>query len=142
MKVYLVTYGRYSDFSIHSIHSTPERAEQIRTLLEKDAEHQPYSFYDNPNVWEMEMDRYTIPSLPAGMSVYRVWLNRETGEAKTAKMDDDLRSLEQAHEEEESIFGQRWENYTTVCFARDDDHAIRIARDRYAEHRAIKENIA
>lgn len=146
-KVYLVTYGEYSDWTVHSIHSTPERANAVVERMKAENERSGSSYfgpYPSPSVDEWEVDAYTVPQVPQGMSIYRIVIP-EDGMARAEYWGDED-DYDRLRDEEAADQGESWMDrfgtFVTFTFARDKDHAAKIAYDRRAKFLAEKENIA
>jgi hypothetical protein len=72
MTLYVVTTGSYSDYSIHSIYSTREKAEAVVALLGDER-----LDCDNPAIKEYELDALTEGSVS---EVFRVWIRKSDGD--------------------------------------------------------------
>jgi hypothetical protein len=131
-KVYLVSQGSYSDYSIVAAFSTEELAnEYVR----------PYQGgYDPPRVEEMELDT-PYAAAPAGCVAFNVRIAIPDGVINEVR-----------HENYHGIecgvlvvddWGHTSKGYTKTgtkalmvrCFARDEDHACKIASDKLKEYR-------
>ena len=111
MKVYMVTDGKYSDYSVDGIYSTMKKAELAKKL------------YDSSNeIVEMEVDHY--PDHPEGMFYYKVRMD-------SAGNTDHVRIYNAAYKGEHVWLP--WGDGSCVAFnvwARDEEHAIKIANER------------
>lgn len=130
MKLYVVTEGDYSDYHICGIYSTPEKAERARALYHADS------------IEEWEQD--AMPDAPEGMTYFAVAMQRDGTTVYVRPRNADAR------EEEYDwcpTWPTRWVNgklesidaVEFTMFARDEQHAVKIANERRAQ--LIAENL-
>ncbi len=111
MKVYLVTSGYYSDYKVDAVCSTEERAKAAR------------EFFNSTNcIEEFVIDK--LPEHPEGMLLWRV-LIRPDGVVQFVEREGGA-----------DLAGYEWVPYGDdihlhmAMWARDEDHAIKIAGER------------
>lgn len=131
MKVYIITKGEYSDYRICCVATNKERAEFLRKYFSDDwrqAEIETYDTDDFAPVFE-------------GNEIYRVTFNAD-GTAQTYKVDDpDCYDLSGKVYSCRAITdsGEIRYIYNVTVFARDSEHAIKIASDILAEWKYRKQ---
>ena len=124
--VYILTEGDYSDYHIIGVYSTKELAEKAQFV------------YDDSMIEEFALD--DVPDYPPGMKAWYVNIN----DAKP----DDLYSQQTTPEcatipsENEYEYYTGETGYYVYCWAVDQDHAQKIALDKYYQHQAQKAGIA
>ena len=124
-KVYVITSGCYSDYHICAVTLDPERAKNLKRLFDG---------YDEANIEEYPLDEKVETRL------YGVTLQRETGKHIKTKLDDyGIRHDGEVEEDYEFETGEQ--QLTFWCTAKDEEHALKIARDRFAEYKAKKAGI-
>ena len=131
MKVYVLTQGRYSDYSIVGIYSSMELAQKAYKLLEA------HNYWDGPNdIEEWELDSFSS-------IIFSLWLR-----VNYCVTDDTLISTLDNEALSEIEFSNRVTGKTNFIFYipyedRFDDKEIlkKVARDHYAQWKAQKENI-
>lgn len=125
MKVYLVSTGEYSDYSVEGIYSTRELAEEA---VKRFASHN--------DIKEFELD--AMPELKDGLYGWRVRFDGENI-ASTQREGIDFWSW---REHRRTMFCVDDETYgparkkgdvTVYCFARDEEHANKVAIDKRRE---------
>lgn len=111
-KVYLVTTGEYSDYRVHSVYSTKEKAERVANVL-------------LGHVSERTLDEG--PGFPRGMLYYEVAVDRQgtVRECNLVSADFVSDTLWEPAGDGECVQYNVW--------AKNDDHAIKIAAERNAE---------
>lgn len=124
-KVYVITRGSYSDYHICAVTLDPERAKNLKRL---------FSGYDEANIEEYPLDE------KVETRVYGVTLQRESGKHIKTKLDD-YGFYDDGGVEEDCEFGAD-EKLTFWCDAKDEEHALKIARDRLAQYKAEREGIS
>ena len=118
VKAWLVTSGCYSDYSVDNVFSTEAKADAYVAAWREDNPGKP-SDYD-PRVEESELDpEYR----PRGHDGWDVFITRGGDIESIAKIDDMLRSSVDATET----------GWWVKCFARDEDHATKIAGEKRQE---------
>jgi len=125
--IYILTEGDYSDYHIIGVYSTKELAEKAQFV------------YENSQIEEYTLDN--VPDYPPGMKAWFVFID----DAKP----DELRSHQttpsagQIPSEHEYHFDYMNESgYYVYCWAVDQEHAEKIAVDKYYQHKAQKAGIA
>lgn len=123
---YAVTDGDYSDYHIIAITDNKERAENIKKLYSgKYSEPMIEEFFDSESKDE---------------AFYYVTY-RADGCYDAFLQDFDMRSLSDINIVRENISADNWWKYSVLVMAKDENHAIKIAQDLWAEHKAKKEGI-
>jgi hypothetical protein len=112
MKIYLVTDGEYSDYRIVGAFSTMEKAERGKVLLA--------SYND---VEEFELDG--IPGSPPGLLPFKAVMKRNGDNANAWR--ETIDGFKPAHRFTQWDGGMWFWTYT---FARDKEHAIKIANEK------------
>jgi hypothetical protein len=111
MKIYIVTDGSYSDYSIRGVYSTKEKAELAHKL-----------FAAENDVEEYKVDNFE--GVPDGMFYYEVKMDKE-GNTEEAE----IKNYQYADADEWQPYGD-----DNVCsfsmWAKDKEHAIKIANER------------
>lgn len=122
---YAVTAGEYSDYHIVAITDNKERAENIKKLYSDDYYSEPMieEFFDGEAKDEMF---YCVE-------------HRTDGSYHARPQDFDMRNFTDVNVVHECI--GNWLKYYVDVFAKDENHAIKIAQDLWAEHKAKKEGI-
>lgn len=116
-KIYVLTEGDYSDYHIVGVYSTQELAQEAQTLY-------PYS-----GIEEYDLD--DIPEHPPGMLAWGVNIEDSTI-VYTYLVDP-----HECPSERDCYNGV----YVVNCWAVDEEHANKIALDKYYQHQAIKAGI-
>jgi len=126
--VYVLTDGDYSDYHIVALYSTKELAEEAQ-------KHCPGS-----QIEEYDLDVKEIPEHPPGHFAWSVNINAKTN---TINHSVQQNSLERQFEPEEHY----WEfsdnataTFQVRCWARDKEHAEKIALDKFYQWKWEKEN--
>ena len=120
MQVYVITTDSYSDYAIQAICSTRELAELLSATL-----------YDANEIEEWEVDG--VPDeAKRGLKAYRVWMNKEA--EATAIMDTEWHEFggAQAHIMRKWFRSGDLMLYVS-CWARDEQHAAKIANEIRAQ---------
>ena len=120
--IYVLTEGSYSDYHVVGVYSTKELAEEAQSLF-KDSQIEEYGL-DN------------IPEHPPGMTAWFVGISH-------GKLDDITTGQVNPFDEKvPSEKEYKWSNgetaYFVYCWAIDEDHAEKIALDKYYQHQATK----
>ena len=126
MKVYVVTEGDYSDYHIVGVCTSKESAERIRQLASSDyheaqiEEYEADSFNIEPtyNYYEVIIFKYGDIHVDTHEYIYDPYIVRDYRNAKCAT------------------------KYSVNVFARDEEHAKKIAFDCIAKYKAEEEGIA
>ena len=117
-KIYVLTEGDYSDYHIVGVYSTPELAQEAQTL------------YPDSGIEEYDLD--DIPEHPPGMLAWGV--NIEDSNIVYTYLVDP----HECPSERDCPNGV----YAVNCWAVDEEHANKIALDKYYQHQAIKAGVA
>lgn len=127
--VYILTEGSYSDYHIVATFSTKELAEEAQ-------KHCPDSVIE-----EYELDSLEIPEHPPGHTAWAVHINAKTN---TINCTGQLTSLggyfkpKEEYYEGGGVSGEL-NTFIVYCWARDKEHAEKIALDRYYQWKWEKE---
>ena len=116
-KIYVLTEGDYSDYHIVGVYSTSELAQEAQTL------------YPDSGIEEYDLD--DIPEHPPGMLAWGV--NIEDSDIVYTYLSDP----QECPSERDCLNGV----YAVNCWAVDEEHANKIALDKYYQHQAIKAGI-
>jgi hypothetical protein len=122
---YAVTDGDYSDYHIIAITDDKERAENIKKL---------YSTGNSEPMIEEFLD-----GEPKDEFLYYVTC-RANGCYDAFPQDFDMESLFDTNIVKENI-SNGWWKYSVLVMAKDENHAIKIAQDLWAEYKARKEGV-
>ena len=117
-KIYVLTEGDYSDYHIVGVYSTPELAQEAQTL------------YPDSGIEEYDLD--DIPEHPPGMLAWGVNIEDSTI-VYTYLVDP-----HECPSERDCLNGV----YAVNCWAVDEEHANKIALDKYYQYQAIKAGVA
>ena len=123
---YAVTDGDYSDYHIIAITDNKERAENIKKLYS--------GKYSEPMIEEF----FDSESKDEGF--YYVTY-RADGSYDAFLQDFGMKNLSDINIVKESILRNSWWKYSVLVMAKDENHAIKIAQDLWAEYKAKKEGI-
>jgi hypothetical protein len=128
--IYILTEGSYSDYHIVATFSTKELAEEAK-------KHCPYS-----EIEEYELDALKIPEHPPGHTAWLVNINAKTNTIEWVNQQTSLNGHFKPNEKYCEGAGVRGEsNYFIVnCWARDKEHAEKIALDKFYQWKWEKEN--
>lgn len=111
--LYMVTDGCYSDYRICGIYSTPEKAAHAKLLFNADNE-----------IEEIELD--AVPSTPPGLLPWNVKMDKN---GNTDRVYRD--SAETSPSYEWAPYGDAYASFVLFrIWARDEDHAIKIANEK------------
>lgn len=119
MKIYVITQGSYSDYHIIGVTEDRIKAENIQKIFNK--------AYCGAEIEEYDTEDINI--IQPGYKYYCVTSEGDV-EEETYYIDLDKRVYEPP----------RW-SLSTYVFAKDEEHARKIAQDRFAEYRAEKEGL-
>lgn len=123
---YAVTDGDYSDYHIIAIADNKERAENIKKLYSgKYSEPMIEEFFDGESKDEV---------------LYDVWYETN-GSYKLFLQTFDMNELSNINIVKENVLRNDWWKYSVLVMAKDENHAIKIAQDLWAEYKAKKEGI-
>lgn len=118
--IYVLTAGEYSDFHIVALYSTRELAEQAK------------NFCPDSEIHEYELDGFQIPDHPPGCTAWRVDVQFSNSTIWFAGKEDSLFDSFTPREESLDWLGI----YRVWCWARDQDHAKKIALDKFYQFKA------
>ena len=118
MKVYVVTQGSYSDYHISGVAIDRETAELIKARC-----------YDDPEIEEYDTDDFTPLK---DRRPYRVGIPKAG--AISVKL------IETLPGSPGKVFEYKWGHIVDV-YAKDEDHALKIAFDKVAEYKAEKKGV-
>lgn len=123
---YAVTDGDYSDYHIIAITDNKERAENIKKLYSsKYSEPMIEEFFDGEAKNEALYD--VLYSTDGSYNV--------TLQTFDKKYSSDINIIR------ENVPNNHWWKYQVLVIAKDENHAIKIAQDLWAEYKAKKEGI-
>ena len=131
-KFYAVTAGTYSDFHIITITDNEENAERIAAAYDGDVEEYEDNIVDPIGVWEVS---------------YIVYEDGDTdwqicGSGPDQYDDDDNMFNEPYLFSTNMSYLINYKSWTIRVKAKDKDHALKIAQDKYAQWKAEQEGIA
>lgn len=137
MTLYVVTEGEYSDYHIVGIYSTKEQAEKIKKYRS--------GLYEYPDIEEWELNGYIPEDIDYAREYYRITYNdRQYGQGfwdckrftKIGK--ENIQDCPWTLHESFPL----WFRIDIPCDrVKDEQHAIKIAQDKLAEIKAMKEGI-
>lgn len=124
--IYVLTEGDYSDYRIVALYSTRELAEEAQKLC------------PNSNVEEYELDSVEIPEHPPGYTGWNVCINVDTNTIYVSYQRDILQGdfKPQEHYSDNSKWPSHPSLFVVNCWARDKEHAEKIALDKYYQFKA------
>lgn len=122
VKVYIVSTGSYSDWMILGIYTTPDKAEKAKA-----------DYGAENDVEEHDVDKF--PQIPAGLRPYNVVMTCAGGL---------LQQPQQARPLYVDGWKDKWQPWSSLrspetqavifnLWARDEEHAVKIANDRRAQ---------
>jgi hypothetical protein len=124
--IYILTQGDYSDYHIIATYSTRELAEEAQ-------KHSPDS-----DIEEYELDALEIPEHPPG---HFAWLVRIDAKTNAISWTTQLISLGVYFEPNEKYYDNGvYSCFVVNCWARDKEHAEKIALNKYHQWKWEKEN--
>ena len=118
--IYLVSDGEYSDYTVFGLYSTLEKAKQAQEL------------YDAGYIEEFELDHF--PPHPPGELLWGVWM-KDSGDIKTVERIK-ARGEFSPFSSFRTLFEGRYpktDGRRMEIWARDKDHAIKIASEKRRE---------
>lgn len=130
-KFYAVTAGCYSDYHIVTITDNKENAERIAAAYGADVEEYEDNIVDPVGVWDVSYFMYK--------DGHKYW--------QATSVDPDLHDDDDDEFKEPSLFGAKsfnhggYKSWTIFVKAKDKDHAIKSAQDKYAQWKAEQEGI-
>lgn len=120
MKIYVITKGCYSDYSIYGVAIDKEKAERMKKY-----------FSDDEEAEIEEYDTDTFEPLNVGKKPYSVYY-RKDGLRYLKLMTYDLYAFNP------KVRKDRGGGYSMCVWAIDEDHALKIADDKLAEYKYRK----
>ena len=129
MKVYIITKGEYSEYHICAVSTNKEKAELLQKAFSGN------DSWNQVHIETYETDKF-ITEIERGLKVY--WCVKNS--------DSDMISVEREclHLLEDNDFNVQtniYGGYWVYVWAKDEDHARKIAADKIAEYMAHKEGI-
>ena len=118
MKVYVVVKGSYSDYTEIAVFSTEELAKNFINMF--------INRYDGPYVKEYELDEMVYPE---GMANYQVSHGKDGLEVRPVDPDEYV-PITEIHT-----------GFFMTVWAKDEDHAKKIALDKFAQFKASKDGL-
>ena len=128
---YILTEGSYSDYHIVAVYSSKE-------LAEKAQNHCPCSIIE-----EYELDSLEIPKHPPGHTAWVVIINAKSNSIVSSGQQDSLGGCFEPKEkyyEGGGISGEL-NTFVVYCWARDKEHAEKIALDKFYQWKWEKEMV-
>ena len=130
MKVYVITKGQYSDYRICGVSTDKDKAR----LLQKACD--GHNIWSESRIETYETDQY-VTEIESGLQLYYCETN---GDLNIVNIDKEC--LEPLEDEDFNPKTDKNKNYYWVyVWAKDKDHARKIAVDKIAEYMAHKEGI-
>ena len=128
--IYILTEGSYSDYMIVATFSTRELAEEAQ-------KHCP-----NSEIEEYELDALKIPEHPPGHTAWLVHINAKTNTINWTNQQTSLNGYFKPNEKyyEGGGVSGVLNTFVVNCWARDKEHAEKIALDKYYQWKWEKEN--
>ena len=128
--VYILTEGSYSDYCIVATYSTKELAEEAQR-------HCPGS-----EIEEYGLDALEIPEHPPGHTAWFVRIYEKTNTIDWTNQQDSLYGYFEPNEKYYEYAGNNGEynRFEVNCWARDKEHAEKIALDKFYQWKWEKEN--
>jgi hypothetical protein len=112
MNVYIVTHGEYSDYGISAVFDNEEAAGN-------------YAESTNGRVEIYELN--SVSPIPQGMHIYYLWYYEGSGWG--AVTTEDLDEVGESSSGKSNPYGY---SFKTHCFAKSEQHALKIASERKA----------
>lgn len=129
--VYVLTEGEYSDYHIVALFSSREKAEEARALC------------PDSEVEEYELDALEIPEYPKGCVGWTICINANDNTINRAFQCEAL--CNNFNPEEIYLDGGRHPSafpiFMVKCWARDKEHAEKIALDKFYQWKWEREQI-
>lgn len=110
--IYVVTEGVYSEYSIIGVFDDKSLAEKMASFSCNDGRVEEYTL--NP----------FAPELSEGLSHFTVWMNRD------GSLKYEAHAATPLQEANPSLYIYRTGEMCFSCFARDKEHAVKMANDR------------
>jgi hypothetical protein len=112
---YVVTTGEYSDYRVVAVFTTRESAEKYVGLWPD-----RYADCNDPRIEEYLLDE--VPGLPPGKVLYRVLFDRDGNSVAKHEPPTEYMSGVRPYGDGKTM--------VTYCWARDSEHAVKIANER------------
>jgi hypothetical protein len=125
MKIYVVTSGSYSDYHIVALYSTEEQAQKALELGDEET-----------RIEEYELDSFQIPEHPPGHKPWLVRIEYNTSKIVLTFQEYFLERSEWSPMETFHDLEGFGPEFWVRCWARDDEHAEKIALDKYYQYKA------
>lgn len=122
--VYIVTQGTYSDYHIVGVFITQEHAQALVDLYPATLEREKMDIEE----WPLE----DTPPTPVGMAAYSVSMEATGAASRVERSVNQIWAAQNAHTLVYNNGRERVPWMVTHMFARDDEHAIKIANERRA----------
>lgn len=134
MKVYVITAGDYSDYHIVGVATTKEMADVIVS------KHDLYDKWDKAQIEEYDTDVYEPLRTNDQWSVWKS-LNKRTGQweiecEKNTHISEEVNKIIVNEDGNGNLH-----SYYVVVYAVNEESAIKIASEKFAEHQAMEEGL-
>lgn len=136
MKVYVVTAGEYSDYHIVGVATTKEMAEVIK------GRYNDHNGYDGAYVEEFETDNYTP------LRTNRMWIVHKTFNVSSREWNVSVSECDYYDEtvgkvyvNEDWIVNGKARMLYVYLYAVNEESAIKIASEKFAEYQAVEEGL-
>lgn len=130
MKIYVITKGSYSDYHICAVTANKEKAKQLERLFSGICDQAYIEEYDTGEFSFIKKDEKCFDVLKIKGNI----------EVKETNLDlyeiDNEAKVSPYYRRREDILGIK-----TIVIAKDEEHAIKIAQDRFAEYEAEQKGI-
>ena len=124
--IYILTEGDYSDYHVIGVYSTEELAKKAQFVY-KDSQIEEYALDD-------------VPEYPPGMKGWYVNIDdAKPDDPYSYQVSPDYATI--PSESEYNYHYNKQTGYYVYCWAVDEDHSLKIARDKYYQHQAQKAGI-
>ncbi len=129
-KVYLVTSGEYSDYGVNAVFSNEQLAKAYVDIYSREG-----IYCEEYQIEEYGLD-FMEKQLRKGLGAWEVNIWKDQQPASVSMNDSET------IKEHGTEIIEHPTCFSIYCFARDHDHAKKIAQDRFAKFRAEEEGIA
>lgn len=128
MKIYVITKGSYSDYHICAVSTNQKNAEKLQKIFSDK--------WDQAMIEEYESDQY-LTETESGMELYKC----VTGKDGTILADMSIINLDYMDDYD---FQVRYlaNKYIVYVWAKDSEHAKKIATDKIAEFKAMQMEVS
>jgi len=129
--IYIVTSGSYSDYRIHSVFDTRDRAEKFIEYMEKNVS----GYYgDDCNIEEWEINKY-LSNIERGLKHYQIYYSEiENGDASIVENCEPTEEYE--HCWKTNLIGRTIVSYRVHVWAKDKESALKIANEKRVQYLA------